>query len=168
MFFLVSYPRSNAKAKCPRAPALSRAPSMSAGRYKVFVAGQVSTQQPLHVTYTDDLAPHADATLSGLSGAAGDTLWIQVGRSVGRSVGWSVGRSDGRSVGRSVGWSVGRLIGRSTRRQECLKFEHRRLYMQEILTAIRIGPFRHKTKVDSNRFRSIQVHSGLFDCFTSY
>ena len=31
-----------------------------------------------------------------------------------------------------------------------------------------MGRFKHKTKVDSRRFRSIQIHSGLFDCFTSY
>ena len=58
---------------------LYRAPSMAAGRYEVLVAGQV-TAHPLHLTYTDALAPRADASLSGLTGAAGDTLWIQVGQ----------------------------------------------------------------------------------------
>ena len=93
------------------------------------------------------------------------TVGLSVGRLDGRSVGRSVGRLVGWSVGRSVGWSVGRLVGRSTRRQECLKFEHRRLYMQEFLTAIRMGPFRHKTKVDSGRFKSIQADSGPFGTF---
>ena len=51
---------------------------MNAGRYEVVVAGQVILQ-PLHLTYTDELAPRADLTLSGLSGSPGDTLWLQVG-----------------------------------------------------------------------------------------
>lgn len=51
---------------------------MNAGRYEVVVAGQV-TKQPFHLTYTDELAPRADLTLSGLSGSPGDTLWLQVG-----------------------------------------------------------------------------------------
>ena len=91
--------------------------------------------------------------------SVGRLVGWSVGRWVGRSVGLLVGWSVGLLVGRSVGWSVGRLVDRSTRRQECLKFEHRRLYMQEFLTAIRMGPFRHKTKVDSGRFRSIRDFS---------
>lgn len=51
---------------------------MNAGQYEVVVAGQV-TMQPLHLTYTDELAPRADLSLSGLSGSPGDTLWLQVG-----------------------------------------------------------------------------------------